>query len=88
MYNQQSAKNKESLVTRINHKITLSFLTAGAYRLIKSEIDSKRVISEVFFLNRRIKRLKTLFCLNRWKDFLLYLKSDSKDKDARKHLKD
>ena len=61
-----------------------------AYRQTKSEIASKGVISDLFFLSRRIKRLKNTFLSESMEIFLtlLYLKSDSKDKGARKHRKD
>ena len=59
-----------------------------AYRQNKSEITLKCVISEVFFLNRRIKRLNTPVLSEAMEDFLtlLYPTLDSKDKGLRKHL--
>ena len=61
-----------------------------AYRQNKSEITLKCVISEVFFLNRRIKRPKNLVLSESMEVFLtlLYPMLDSKDKGARKHRKD
>ena len=61
-----------------------------AYRQNKSEITLKCVISEVFFLNRRIKRPKNPVLSESMEVFLtlLYPRLDSKDKGARKHLKD
>ena len=60
------------------------------YRQTKSEITSKCVISEVFLLNRRKKSPKNPVLSESMEGFLtlLYLKSDSKDKGARKHRKD
>ena len=59
------------------------------YRQTKSEIASKCVISEVFFLNRRKKSPEDTFLSELMEGFLtlLYLKSDSKDKGVRKHRK-
>ena len=61
-----------------------------AYRQIKSEIASKCFISDLFFLNRRIKRPKNPVFSESMEVFLtlLYPRLDSKDKGARKHLKD
>ena len=61
-----------------------------AYRQIKSEIASKCVISDLFLLNRGIKRPQNTLLSESMEIFLtlLYLKSDSKDKGARKHRKD
>ena len=73
----------------INHEITLSFLNDGL-PVKKSEIASKCVISDLFLLNRGIKRPKNPFLLESMEVFLtlLYLKLDSEDKGVRKHLKD
>ena len=60
-----------------------------AYRQNKSEIASKCVISEVFFLNSRKKRPKNPVLSESMEVFLtlLYPRLDSKDKGARKHQK-
>ena len=73
----------------INHEITLSFLIDD-FRQTKSEITSKCLISEVFLLNRGIKRPKNPVLSESIEVFLtlLYPRLDSKDKGARKHLKD
>ena len=73
----------------INHEITLSFLIDD-FRQTKFEIALKCVISDLFLLNSAIKRPQTPVLSESMEVFLtlLYLKSDSKDKGARKHLKD
>ena len=60
------------------------------YRQTESEITSKCLISEVFLLNRGIKRPKNTVLFESMEVFLtlLYPRLDSKDKGARKHLKD
>ena len=60
------------------------------YRQTESEITSKCLISEVFLLNRGIKRPKNPVLFESMEVFLtlLYPRLDSKDKGARKHLKD